>query len=328
MVISMSDNVSMPDFRLRSYLEVVRSGKFSAAADLLGLTQPAVSQHIAALEESYGQRLLERTGRRAAPTPAGELLYDLAQRIESVYLQIDREMQNLSQPVRSYNVGATLTVAEYLMPPLIGAFQHARERIKIRLAVQNTAATIESLKRNRLAFAIVEGPFDGEGLHFTTLRSDELVAVCAPSHPLASGASRRRLPAKRLLDEDLILRERGSGTREVFERHLASSGIDPGGLHPFMEIGSNNAIKSLVRSEVGISIISELAVSEELRTGVLVRIPVDGRRILRDIRAVWNDYSEPSFVEDFRGFCTRRIELLAREDRAETGEDRAGGRRT
>lgn len=304
----------MPDFRLKSYLEVVRCGKFSAAAELLGLTQPAVSQHVASLEGAFGQRLLVRSGRKAVPTPAGQLLYEHAQRIESLYLQIEREMGNMPRPVRSYSVGATLTVAEYLMPPLIGAYQHAREGIKIRLAVQNTAATIELLKRNRIAFGIVEGPFDGNTLHSETLRTDELVAVCAPSHPLASFASRRRVSVKNLLAEDLILREQGSGTREVFERHLAASGIDPHGLHPFMEIGSNNAIKSLVLSEVGVSIISELAVADELRTGRLVRVPVAGPRIRREIRSVWNDYAETSFVEDFRGFCTEQIARFARED--------------
>lgn len=303
----MTNDNPMADFRLRSFLEVVRHGQFSAAAEALGLTQPAVSQHIASLEETYGLPLLVRSGRKTVPTAGGQVLYENAQRIESVYLRIAREMKSVHASARSYSVGATLTVAEYLLPPLIGAYQHAREHVKIRLAVQNTSATIELVNRSRVALGIVEGPFDEGSLRFSKLRMDELVAVCAPTHPMVERVGGRRIPLKRLLAEDLILREPGSGTRDVFEGHLAAAGIDPRTLHPFMEIGSNNAIKSLVISEVGISVISELAVAEDLRSGRLVRIPVAGARIRRDIRAVWNEYSDAAFVEDFRGFLAARL---------------------
>lgn len=296
----------MTDFRLKSLLEVVRTGSFSAAAEALHLTQPAVSQHIAALEETYGVTLLERKGRRAVPTRAGAVLAGYAGKVEALYLSIERDLANLHLTERRYEVGATLTVAEYVMPRLIGGYQREHEHVKIHLSVQNTSNTIELLRRNRLSLGLVEGPFDDEGLFSVSFRRDELVAVCAPEHPFAKRGSHRPVTLRALLAADLILREPGSGTREVFERYLLSRGHHAGELRPVMEIGSNNAIKSLVTAQVGITVISGLAVAEELRTGSLVRIQLAPPRIGRELQFVWTEYSDHDFVEDFRRFCRSR----------------------
>lgn len=297
----------MTDFRLRSFLEVVRTGGFSTAANVLHLTQPAVSQHIASLEEAYQVPLLTRSGRKALPTAAGSLLYDYAQKVEALYRSIDRDMANLHLSERHYEVGATLTVAEYLMPELIGAFRRQAERVKIRLSVQNTASTIELLKRNHLVLGVVEGPVVGDEILARKLVDDELIVVCAPDHRLADRAGGDGVSLETLLSYDIILREPGSGTREVFERYLLSLGFDLHNLRPVMEIGSNNAVKSLVRSGLGVSVISQLAVSEELRDGSLVRIPLAHPRILRELTFIWTEYSDVAFVDEFQGFCQRHL---------------------
>jgi len=301
----------MNDFRLKSFLEVVRRGSFSAAAEVLHITQPAVSQHVSSLEETYGVKLFTRSGRRTIPTDAGSVLYERAQRLESLYRSIDREMANLNLLPKSYEVGATLTVAEYLMPSLIGRYLSRNVGVKIRLSVQNTARTVELLRRNRLTLGIVEGPFEEEGLQLVRFRTDELIAVSSPRHPLAPGGAKRPISLKTLLGQEIILREPGSGTREVFERYLAAKGYDVELLHPVMEIGSNNAIISLVEANVGIAVISRLAAVEGLETGRLVRLPLAGPRIKRELRFVWNDFSETEFVEEFRGFCLRETEGLS-----------------
>ncbi len=297
----------MNDFRLRSLLEVVRAGSISAAAERLHLTQPAVSQHIASLEESYGVRLMTRAGRRSLPTEAGLRLYRYAERVEALYRSIEREMDDFKHTPRTYEIGATLTVAEYVLPELLGAHRQSNQAVKIRLSVQNTEATVELVRRNRIELGVVEGPFETEGLLRNRLRIDELVVVCSPSFPLADRFSGRRISPAEVLASDLILREPGSGTREVFERYLVSRGYKTESLRPLMEIGSNNAIKSLLESELGVSVISRLAVARELREGKLVALPLDGPPITREMLFVWSDYSDLSFVEEFQTFCLNRM---------------------
>jgi len=307
----------MLDFRLRSLLEVVRTGGFSTAAEVLHLTQPAVSQHIRALEELYGVTLLLRKGKRTRPTPEGELLFVHAERMEALSRSMDRDMATARSVVRTFEVGATLTIAEYLLPRLIGRYRRENEHVRIRLSVENTDGTIHRLQRNELVLAIVEGPFREEGLLSSKLAGDELLAVCAPGHPIVAEGEPARRTARRavgrrvglatLLGSDLILREPGSGTREVFERYLVLQGVDPRSVHPYMEIGSINAIKSLVKSELGVTILSRLSVEAELEEGSLVRIPIDGPPIHRELRFVWNEYSDRTFVEEFSRFCVRSI---------------------
>ena len=297
----------MTDFRLRSLLEVVRAGSISLAAENLHITQPAVSQHIASLEEGYGVQLMTRAGRRSLPTEAGMRLYRYAERVEALYRSIDREMDSFKEMPKTYEIGATLTVAEYVLPELLGAHRQTNQAVKIRLSVQNTEATVELVRRNRIALGVVEGPFETEGLRRSLLRVDELVVVCAPAYPLADRASGRQISTGEVLASDLILREPGSGTREVFERYLVSRGYKTEALRPLMEIGSNNAIKSLLESELGVSVISRLAVARELHEGRLVELPLDGPRVTRDMQFVWSDYSDLAFVEEFQGFCRSRM---------------------
>jgi DNA-binding transcriptional LysR family regulator len=300
--------MKMTDFRLTSLLEVVRSGGFSSAAENLHLTQPAVSQHIASLEERYGVALVTRSGRKTIPTSAGRLLYRYAEKVEALYRSIERDMTNLHLVERTYEVGATLTVAEYLLPNLVGAYRRAHPHIKIRLSVQNTKATAEMLRRNRLVLGLVEGPLGEDGLFFKTLQTDELIAVCSPSHSLSGRSAGRRVTLDAFLSSDIILREPGSGTREVFERYLASQGYDPKALRPLMEIGSNNAIKLLIESDLGVSVLSRLAVENELRRGDLVAIHLAGPGITRELRFAWTEYSDAEFVHDFLTFCERRAD--------------------
>ncbi len=294
----------MNDFRLRSLLAVVRTGSFSAAAEILHVTQPAVSQHIRQLEEFYGSRLLSRVGRRTVPTPTGSLLFEYAESIESLYRSMDRDIFNAAAAVRTFDVGATLTIAEYLLPPLLGQYRKLNAHVRIRMTVQNTKETIDRLIRNQITLAMVEGPFDRGSLHTCKFIDDEMVAVCAPEYELKRANGGSSIPIAALLASDLILREPGSGTRTVLEHYLMRHGMDPRSIRVYMEIGSINAIKSLVSSELGVTVVSRSAVERELKEGKLVQLHLDGGPILRELQFVWNDYSDAGFVEEFIGFCT------------------------
>jgi len=298
----------MNDFRLRSLLETIRKGSFSSAAEYLGITQPAVSQHIKALEESYGVQLIAKRKNRPVPTREGMLLYRHAEKIEAAYRSIERDMHNASAAVHTYDIGATLTVGEYILPGLLVEHRRLHAETRIRLAIQNTNRIVERLLGSQIVLGLVEGPVEAAGVEVCTFGRDELVVVAAPDHPLVAKARRRGATLADLLASELILREPGSGTRVVFERYLVGRGIDPRLLQPYMEIESINTIKFLVRSRLGVSVISSLTVKEELREGSLVRVPLAGPPIVRELRFVWGESADALFVRDFMEFCKASIE--------------------
>jgi len=296
----------MQDIRLRSLLAVIRTASFSAAADLVHVTQPAVSQHIRSLEIEFGTVLLNRSGRHTTPTRTGELLFSYAERIEAAYRSMSRDLENATGATRTYDIGATLTIAEYLLPPLLGAYRKASPQVRVRMSVQNTEETIGRLLANHVVLALVEGPFEPGRLSTVRFSSDELVVACAPGHQICRQTETGGVPAEELLKADLILREPGSGTRTVFERYLLQQGIDPRELKPYMEIGSINAIKSLVMSELGVTVIASSAIARELAEGTLVTVPLADGPITRDLTFAWHESADLDFVVQFIGFCTRQ----------------------
>ena len=272
----------MPDFRLRSLLALAREGSVTAAAAAVGLTQPAVSRQLDELEEEYGAALLERKGRNLVPTAAGRTLIDCAIRIEALYRDTRRSVDESAGRL-ALLVGATLTVAEYFLPPILAAFHDARPAAELGLVVANTAEIIRRLRGGELGLAVVEGPFDPEGLESRPLAEDRLVAI-GPGR--GAGRLDGALALDGLLGLPLILREKGSGTRAVFEGWLLGQGRDPGRLKPAMEIGSLGTIKALVAGGLGYSVISRRAVDRELGAGSLGLLEVEGFPIPRELRLV------------------------------------------
>ncbi len=275
------ENEVMPDFRLRSFLAAVRAGGISAAAREIGLTQPAVSQQIDALEELYGAVLLERRGRGVAPTAAGLALYAAGERIEALYREAARSVAEAAGRPR-YEIGATLTIAEYLVPAAFAELRRELPGAEIGLRAANTAEVVRAVRRGELALGLVEGPFDRAGLEAEAVGVDRLVAVTAPGAlpgpatafppPACAGP----LPLADFLALPLIARERGSGTRAVFEAWLAGRGVDAASLAPAMEIGSIGTVKALVERGMGVAVLSELAVARELAEGRLALLEVEG----------------------------------------------------
>lgn len=272
----------MPDFRLRSLLALVREGSVTAAAAAVGLTQPAVSRQLDELEEEYGAALFERRGRNLVPTEAGKTLIACAIRLEALYRDTRRAVAESAGRL-ALHIGATLTVAEYFLPPVLAAFHDAEPEAEIGLVVANTAEIVHRLRNGTLSLAVVEGPFDPEGLESRPIADDCLVAIGPGKGP---GCLDRMLGLDELLGLPLILRELGSGTRAVFEGWLLSLGHDPSRLKPAMEIGSLGTIKALVAGGLGYSVISARAVTGETAAGNLALLQVEGFPIPRELRLV------------------------------------------
>ncbi|MFD7240128.1 LysR family transcriptional regulator [Streptomyces syringium] len=281
----------VPDLgALELLLAVARLGSLGRAARELGITQPAASSRVRTMERMLGVALVERSPRGSRLTDAGVLVTDWARRIVEAAEAFDAGAQALRGRRDSrLRVAASMTIAEYLLPGWLIALRTRRPGTAVSLFAGNSSAVAERLLTAEADLGFVEGLAVPPGLDGAVIGHDRLVVVTAPGHPWA----RRRAPldAAELSATPLILRERGSGTRQVLDAALASHG---GVAEPLLELASTTAAKAAVVSGAGPSVLSELAVGEELAARRLVEIPVPGVGLRRDLRAVWPTGHRPT----------------------------------
>lgn len=286
----------MIDSRLETFLTLIRLKNYTKTAARLNMTQPAVTQHIKYLEDYYEASLFYRRGRELILTPKGRELQEVAQKLTG--LTQEAELILRSQRVRypRYHIGTTLTVGDYIAADLVAGYLKAVPEVKISLVVKNTREILKMLRAEELDLALVEGAFNREKYGHRLLRRDELMAVCHPENPLAE---RDKIDLRTLIGERLILREEGSGTRKRFEAELYLRGIPLEDID-YLEAGSINLIKSMVRMDLGVSVISKTAVSEEVAKGELVQIPLEDLDLSREYNFVWMKESfKREFIEEF-----------------------------
>ncbi|MEU5889419.1 LysR family transcriptional regulator [Streptomyces sp. NPDC047461] len=271
----------VPDLgALELLLAVARLGSLGAAARETGITQPAASSRIRSMERQLGVALVDRSPRGSRLTDAGALVTDWARRIVEAAEAFDVGAQALRDRRDSrLRVAASMTIAEYLLPGWLLALRAQRPDTAVSLLAGNSAAVAARLLSDEADLGFVEGLNVPTGLDSVVIAHDHLIVVTAPAHPWAR--RRRPLAADELAATPLILREKGSGTRQVLDAAL-------GGLaRPLIELSSTTAVKAAVVSGAGPAVLSELAVGEELAMRRLVRVPVEGVSLARDLRAVW-----------------------------------------
>jgi DNA-binding transcriptional LysR family regulator len=291
----------MIDQRLVTFLTVCSTKNFTKAAGLLNLTQPAVTKHIQYLENYYGSTLFRQQGRQIHLTEAGRILYEFAQDLEAKAAVLERRIQNSRAAAQRYSIGATLTIGEYILPYILGEYKAGHPDRDILMRVHNTVEITKKLLNGEIDLGLVEGPFDKRKFCFMKLMDDELVLAAAPRSGLAQQGEVEFLE---VLQSKLILREAGSGTRKVLEDKVGELGYPPNRLKAYMEIGSLGAIKSLVRLDLGYTIISKSAIANELNAGSLVSIPIKGVKIMREFNFIYQKESPAEFVSDFTAFAT------------------------
>ncbi|BBC37873.1 LysR family transcriptional regulator [Streptomyces graminofaciens] len=272
---------------LELLLAVARLGSLGRAARELGITQPAASSRIRSMERQLGVALVDRSPRGSRLTDAGALVTDWARRIVEAAEAFDAGAQALRDRRDSrLRVAASMTIAEYLLPGWLIALRAARPDTAVSLLAGNSAAVAERLLADEADLGFVEGLNVPAGLDAAVIAHDHLIVVTAPGHPWAR--RRKPLDARELASTPLILREKGSGTRQVLETAL-------GGLaRPLIELSSTTAVKSSALSGAGPAVLSELALGEELSARRLVSIPVEGVRFRRALRAVWPTGHRPA----------------------------------
>jgi DNA-binding transcriptional LysR family regulator len=257
----------MEDHKLRVFCAVADTKSFSKASELIHLTQPAVSLQVQAMEELYETRLFDRSGNTINLTPAGEILYRRAKEILALYAEAQKNISEITGAIKgSLSIGASTTIGNYLLPMIISAFKKKVPRVNISLLVSNTKIITEKLNAGEIDIALVEGDVSKQRFAVDTLISDELVLIMSPAHPWAE---RRNIPATDLIKEPFILREEGSGTRQIILRHLEDHGIKLDNLKITLVLGSTEAIKSAVEEGIGVSIVSVWAARSAIKYGVL-----------------------------------------------------------
>ncbi|MFY4722661.1 LysR family transcriptional regulator [Streptomyces sp. LaBMicrA B280] len=278
----------VPDLAaLELLLAVARLGSLGAAAREVGITQPAASSRIRSMERQLGVALVDRSPRGSRLTDAGVLVTDWARRVVEAAAAFDAGARALRDRRDSrLRVAASMTIAEYLLPGWLLALHAERPDTAVSLLAGNSARVAELLLSGEADLGFVEGLSVPAGLDAVVIGHDRLIVVTAPGHPWAR--RRRPLSPRELGETPLILRERGSGTRQVLDAAL-------GGLaRPLIELSSTTAVKASAVSGAGPSVLSELAVREELALRRLVAVPVEGVSLRRDLRAVWPKGHRPT----------------------------------
>lgn len=264
--------------QLTAFAAVAEAGGFTKGARNLMVSQPAVSLQVAELEIALKTKLFDRLPRGVRMTAAGELLLAYARRIASLEHEAESAVANLLGLTRGrLIIGASLTIGSYLLPATLGRFRRKYPQIELVLEIANTQQIERMLLDDRLDLAFTEGLVPSDVLAAQVIREDRLVPIAPPRHPILK---HKRITAAMLCREELILREPGSGTREVIEHALAKRKLT---LKPLMSLGSAEAIKRAVQAGIGLSIVSELTIDNEVSAGTLVVVPVADLSIKRPL---------------------------------------------
>ena len=263
----------MSDRRLQVFHTVAGVLSFTRAAEILHMTQPAVTHQIRQLEEELNARLFDRSNNRISLTAAGEQVLGYADRILELYGEMSESVKTLTgDRAGLITIGASTTIAEYMLPGLLGDFRQSFPDVQIRLRVANTDAIVNLVTDNSIDLGVVEGEVDNQLLRVERCQQDELLLIVPPGHPLAEKPSVAPLE---LTAFPFIHREDGSGTRSVVERYLGEHGVDEHALNRPFELGSTEAIKGAVQAGMGITLVSGATVSRELALGHLVAVPMN-----------------------------------------------------
>lgn len=263
----------MADRRLHVFYTVARLLSFTKAAETLHMTQPAVTFQVRQLEEYFNTRLFDRTHNRISLTEAGQRVYEYAERIFQLYNEMENSVRELTGDISGVLIlGASTTIAEYMLPALLGDFKAKYPDVNLRLKVSNTDGIVSMVEHNVIDLGVVEAPVTNKNLAVDVCRTDRLVAIVPPGHPLAD---KETIPLSAITEYPYICREEGSGTREVILDYLKEAGIDPSQLNIIMELGSLEALKGAVESNIGISIVSKATLVKEIRLGTLHVLNLD-----------------------------------------------------
>ena len=281
----------MLDFRHETFLTLCSCESFTKTAELLHMTQPAVSQHIKYLEEVYGCKLFDTSNRKIKLTEQGELLKEFTTSVLSDIKHFKENIVSINTDILQFKFGATLSIGEYVMPDILSNLLTTYPDMKVHMTVANTQTLLDQLNNGELDFAIVEGLFDKSKYDTTLFSQENFIPVCSP----LSEDANREVTIKDLTKSRLILRESGSGTREIFENILQKNNYSLDAFNKVVEVSNMSAIKKMVSNNLGISFMFEVVARKEIESNTLSRINLSNYTEQREFNFV---YLKNSYFRD------------------------------
>jgi LysR family transcriptional regulator, transcriptional activator of the cysJI operon len=292
--------------QLAAFCAVVERKSFSQAAERLGVTQPAVSLQVRALEKRLGAQLLDRSGRRVEPTEAGARLYRGAQRLLALEEQLLEEVagDGDGELTGELRLGASTGPAAVVVPLLLCEFQLENPGVKIALSVHDTHSVVELVASRELELGIVGAARRHRSVRFEPFFEDEVILACPPGHAFAG----RSVGIDELRGDTLILMQDGAGVRQIVDDELRELGLRLRDLDVRLELGLQESVRSAVQAGYGVAFISRTAVESELAAGTLAAARVEGLEATREISLARAAGRTPTRVADaFVAFARERV---------------------
>ncbi|MDQ0193151.1 selenium metabolism-associated LysR family transcriptional regulator [Paenibacillus wynnii] len=270
--------------QLHIFYTVSERGSFSSAAQALHMTQPAVTMQVQALEDYFGTKLFNRSTKKIVLSEAGRALMPYALRSIELFKETDIAMSAFTHMLEGrLQLGASLTIGEYVLPRLLGPFGKTYPHISIMMKVMNTTQIMDEITRHQLNFGLIEAPVTHPDMVIEPVMGDELKLIVPADHPLAE---RNEVTLEEALQYKFVLREQGSGTRRVMEEEILAKGLNPSDIQIVMELGSTGAVKSAVEAGLGITMISTSSVKHEVTLGLLKILNISDASFKRQFYAI------------------------------------------
>ncbi|MGA3094639.1 MAG: LysR family transcriptional regulator [Dehalococcoidales bacterium] len=294
---------------LKTYLELIKLGSFSAVAKKLAISQPAVSFQIQKLEHDLGVRLINRNQKKITLTDAGRRLLEFATAVDGEEASLLKDLGRLrDEVVGELLIAASTTPGEYILPVFVSEFLRQHPAVKARVAIENSTAVISGVKDGAYEVGFCGSvPPKGQGFESFKMAEDEIVLIVFPEHPFAS---RKQVTFLEIEEEALIFREPTSGTQKSMEALMSKAGLNINRLKPRLTLGSSQAIVSAVEAHAGIAFVSNLAIKKSLELGDVRQVALSDIKLKRDFHCIF--YTErlaTRLIQEFIAFIRQKIEI-------------------
>jgi DNA-binding transcriptional LysR family regulator len=288
------------------FIEAATNLSFSKASEILFISQPAISKHIKALESFYKTTLFERKGNAIHLTEGGQLLFNRLKEAKKIQNQLEFELSTLTDQLKAkgqLKLGASTTVALYIIPRILSSFHQKYPQIKISLLNRNTETITKALTDHDIDIGIVEGKRKNSTILYQPFITDEVIAVCSAK---SSIAKKRSLTIEELKHYPVVLREQGSGTLDALKINLEENGIKLSGLNVQVRLSGTEALKNFLREDTSIGFLPKGSVLKELRDGDLIALKIEKFQIIRDFFFIQRQGTDNNdLIKTFIRFCKK-----------------------